>query len=324
MADNRIAVSITAETGELLDELGDARAQLRAFGDEVQSLGDQMALSGTAGNAGLAAAAAGQQAMARQAMVSARQQAMAWHGALREIDSAEGSFVRTVFSRRQSLNQSLMQLSAQLVQREIAGDLEWLTNKLVLNALGLESDRGMEEGGLLAHLLSEEAKTTATVTGAAARTSANQAAASTSLLSELGHIFSFIVAEAAKTFAGVFGFLSGMMGPAAAAPAAASSASVLAAASSIPAFDAGAWEIPGTMLGVLHAGETILPQDFASGFRAAFGGDAGGGNVTFAPSVSAVDAKSVVALFNNPSIMRQFARNLSAYMALNPSTRGAY
>lgn len=324
MADNRIAVSITAETGELLDELGDARVQLRAFGDEVQSLSNRMALSGATGSAGLTAAAAAQQMMARQAMVSARQQALAWHGALREIDSAEGSFVRTVFSRRQSLNQSLMQMSAQLVQREIAGDLEWLTNKLVLNALGVESDRSMEEGGLLAHLLSEEAKTTATVTGAAARMSANQAAASTSLLSELGHIFSFIVAEAAKTFAGVFGFLSGMMGPAAAAPAAASSASVLAAASSIPAFDAGAWEIPGTMLGVLHAGETILPQDFASGFRSAFGGDAGGGNVTFAPSVSAVDAKSVVALFNNPSIMRQFARNLSAYMALNPSTRGAY
>ena len=323
MADNRIAVSITAETGELLDELGNARAQLRAFGDEVQSLGDQMAQAGTAGKAGLAAAAR-QQAMARQARMNSRQQATEWNGTLREIDSAEGSFVRTVLSRRQSLNQSLMQMSAQLVQREIANDLECLTNKLVLGKLGLESDQSMEEGGLLAHLLSEEAKTTATVTGAAARTSANQAAASTSLLSELGHIFSFIVAEAAKTFAGVFGFLSGMMGPAAAAPAAASSASVLAAASSIPAFDVGAWEIPGTMLGVLHAGETILPQDFASGFRAAFGGDAGGGNVTFAPSVSAVDAKSVVALFNNPSIMRQFARNLSAYMALNPSTRGAY
>ncbi|MGH6981430.1 MAG: hypothetical protein ACREFC_09510, partial [Stellaceae bacterium] len=96
----------------------------------------------------------------------------------------------------------------------------------------------------------------------------------------------------------------------------------------IAAFDVGAWRIPQDMMGVLHAGETVVPESFASGLRAAAGGGEGGPsapvNVTFAPQVSALDGKSVIALFNNPTIMRQLAHNLQAYLGANPSVRGNY
>ena len=137
-----------------------------------------------------------------------------------------------------------------------------------------------------------------------------------------------IAIDAGQTFAGIFAFLSPLMGPAAAGPAAAGEAAVYAAAGSIAAFDAGAWSIPQDMMGILHAGESVVPESFASGLRAAIGGGGdtapAGASITFAPQISAIDSKSVVALFNNPSIMRQFARNLGSYLAANPSARGNF
>jgi hypothetical protein len=307
MADDQISITITAETNALVGELADAQASLRGFGDEVRGLADRMK-------------DLGDQRMAEQ-------QVAAWRGAIREIDSAEDVFVRTILTRRQSLSQSLMQMSARMAEQEIANDLKWVTNKLIYNALGLASDQATEQGGLLAHLLTETAKTTATVTGASERAAADETASSGSILSMIGNALKAITVDAGQTFAGIFAFLAPTLGPAAAGPAAASQASVLATAATlgIGGFDVGAWNLPSDMLAVVHAGETILPANFAAGFRGAVSGGSGGGSgVTFAPQVSAVDSKSVVALFNNPSIMRQFAKNLGGYLALNPSTRGAY
>lgn len=313
MAGDRIEVSITAETSDLLDALERAQTGLGNFGEQVRGLGAQMAATGSSGAA----------ALATEMGASVRLQAEAWRGALSEIDGAEAGFVRTLLSRRQSLSQSLMRLSAELAQREIASDLAWLTNKLLLNTLGLDSDMTTTQGGLVAHLLAEQEKTAATVTGVGERSAANQAGASTSLLADLGGAVQFIATQAAKTFAGVFAFLSPELGPAAAAPAAASEGAVMAIAGTLAA--GGLWMVPSDNFPILaHAGESVLPANIAGPMRDFFAGGAAAGAVTFAPQVSAVDAKSVVALFNSPAIMRQFARNLSTYLAMNPSTRGAY
>jgi hypothetical protein len=258
---------------------------------------------------------------------SARNGTQAWTGMLREIDSAESAFVRDVFSGRQSLSQSLIDLGARLVEGEIANDLKYFTNYAILSALGVNTDRLASQQGLLAHLLMETEKTAATTEGVAARSAAETTGASTGLIAQAAGAIKSIAIDAGQTFAGIFAFLSPLMGPAAAGPAAAGEAAVYAAAGSIAAFDAGAWSVPQDMMGVLHAGETVVPENFASGLRAAVsgGGDGGGAaNVTFAPQISALDGKSVVALFNNPSIMRQFARNLQSYLAANPSARGSY
>jgi hypothetical protein len=129
-----------------------------------------------------------------------------------------------------------------------------------------------------AAVTAETAKTTAVMTGCAARSAAEATSASTGMFAQVGAAISSIMASAAKTFAGIFGFLSPIMGPAAVGPAAAGEASVMAA-TSLVAFDLGAWNIPKTMLGVLHPGEMIVPERFAEGYRNAAGGGAelGGG-----------------------------------------------
>jgi hypothetical protein len=259
---------------------------------------------------------------------SARDSARAWSGMLREIDGAEEAFVQDLLSRRQSLSQSLLDMAGRLVEGEIANDLKYFTNYAILSAVGAGTDRLASQEGLLAHLLMESGKTAATTAGVEARGAAEVTGASTGLVAQMAGAIKSIAIDAGQTFAGIFAFLSPLMGPAAAGPAAAGEAAVYAAAGSIAAFDVGAWSVPQDMMGILHAGETVVPESFASGFRAAVGGDGGSGatplNVVFAPQVSAIDGKSVVALLNNPSIMRQLARNLQSYLSTNPSVRGSY
>jgi hypothetical protein len=301
MADNTVEIRLVA-TDELSPVFAEAAKNTEAFFDTIDKSG-----SG-----------------------SARSSLQAWSGMLREIDAAEDTFVESILSRRQSLSQSLLAMASRLVQSEIANDLRYFTNYALLSALGVSTDQAAAQEGLLAHLVMESAKTAATTTGVAARSSAETAGASTSLVAQVASAVKSIAVDAGQTFAGIFAFLSPLMGPAAAGPAAAGEAAVYAAAGSIAAFDVGAWSIPRDMLGVLHAGETIVPESFASGLRSAVGGSDGGGpataaaSITFAPQVSALDGKSVVALFNNPAIMRQFARNLGTYLAANPSARGNY
>jgi hypothetical protein len=266
--------------------------------------------------------------LTRSASATAANSIAAWRGMLREIDSAEDGFVRNVLTRRQSLSRSLVTMAGQLVEAEIANDLKYFTSYAVLSALGVNTDRLAAQEGLLAHLLTESEKTAATTAGVAARGATETAGANTGLVAQAAAAIKSIAIDAGQTFAGIFAFLAPIMGPAAAGPAAAGESAVYGAAGSIAAFAVGAWEIPQDMAGILHAGETVVPASFASGFRAAVGGGDGGAapaiNVTFAPQVSALDAKSVLALFNNPSVMRPLARNLGAYLAANPSVRGSY
>lgn len=300
MADNTVEIRLVA-TDELTPVFAEAAKNTEAFFEAIDKSGS--------GNA--------------------RSSLQAWSGMLREIDAAEDTFVESILERRQSLSQSLLAMGSRLVESEIANDLRYFTNYVLMSALGTGADRVAAQQGLLAHLVMETAKTAATTTGVAARSSAETAGASTSLTAQLASAVKSIAIDAGQAFAGIFAFLSPLMGPAAAGPAAAGEAAVYAAAGSIAAFDVGAWSIPQDMLGVLHAGETVLPQSFASGLRNAVGGGgdtptAAAASITLAPQISALDGKSVVALLNNPAIMRQFARNLGAYLTANPSARGNY
>jgi hypothetical protein len=78
-----------------------------------------------------------------------------------------------------------------------------------------------------------------------------------------------------------------------AAPGAASGAyaSVMAFQLAVPSLDVGAWDVPRNMLANIHAGEMVVPANFASGLRSG-GGVGGGGNssndvhLNYAPHVS--------------------------------------
>jgi hypothetical protein len=73
-----------------------------------------------------------------------------------------------------------------------------------------------------------------------------------------------ITASAAQSFAGIFAFLSPTMGPAAAVPAAAGQAAVMAAGSGLQGFEVGTWSLPSDSPIMAHKGEMIAPA-FESG-----------------------------------------------------------
>ena len=105
----------------------------------------------------------------------------------------------------------------------------------------------------------EMARTTASTSGAAARAAAETSAGAASLAGTVANALRSIMASAAETFAGIFGFLSPVMGPAAAGPAAAGQATVAAAAGGLSAFALGSWELPADMVAQVHKGEMIVP-----------------------------------------------------------------
>ena len=115
------------------------------------------------------------------------------------------------------------------------------------------------------------AETTASVTGASTRAAADSAASSTSALAMIGNALKAITVDAGQAFGGVFAFLAPTMGPAAAGPAAAASATVLGAATSL---DVGTNYVTRGGLALIHSGEEIKPAQTSGPYNGA--GNRGG------------------------------------------------
>jgi hypothetical protein len=163
----------------------------------------------------------------------------------------------------------------------------------------------------LSHM-GEAGKTAAVATGAAARGGIVASEAAVGAAVTLASVGKSIAASAAETFAGVFGFLAPVMGPAAAGPAAASEGAVLGVLGGI--YDVGSWQINRDQIAAIHAGEMIVPSrggvadEFRSfmsngGFSGIAGGQGGGAthNHTHNWNISAIDAQGVKSFFANNS-----------------------
>jgi hypothetical protein len=123
------------------------------------------------------------------------------------------------------------------------------------------------ETSVVQHVAAEAAKTSATTAGVAARTGTEQAGAAASLAAQGAAIIRSIMSSAAEAFAGVFGFLSPILGPFAAAPAAAAYGEVAAKVGSVASADIGMWSVPSDMLALIHHNELIMPAAQAGAFR---------------------------------------------------------
>ena len=184
------------------------------------------------------------------------------------------------------------QILAQFVDMGVKMVADWLSRQAAQVAIAVTSETA-KTGAVSA---GEAARTTAVATGATA-----QAAATGS------SVIASITASAAETFAGIFGFLSPVLGPAAAGPAAGGQATVLAAATAIPSFAVGAWSLPSDMVAQVHAGEMIVPAGPAAAMRNALGGagagSAGGGDVHSHAhfNVTAMDGRDVKRFFSENS-----------------------
>ena len=196
----------------------------------------------------------------------------------------------------------------------LSGTTSWASaTKNIFGDLVLKMIEGMESM-VVKWIGMEIAKTGATTAGVAARNAVESAGASVSSLAQIGNAAAVIVADAAKTFAGIFGFLAPVMGPAAAGPAAAGGATVLGALGAIPAAATGGYVVA-TGLAQVHANETIVPARLNQPY--APGGNDGGGDTHVHFNVSAMDGNSVQSFFSQNS--RQIANILSGYMNANPS-----
>lgn len=127
---------------------------------------------------------------------------------------------------------------------------------------------------LLAHwIVTEQAKTSATVAGNAARSASNVAADKSSSDNFSATALGRIQGDAAKAYAGVYGWAAPEMGPLAAIPAAAAYVAVIGMEALVPSFDVGSWGVRTDGLAMLHEGEQVLTRS-----EAEYGTGRGGGS----------------------------------------------
>ncbi len=197
-----------------------------------------------------------------------KEEMQGWTEFYRKMDSTYNSFIQNIFSGTMTFTQ--------IWRKAISGvvvDFLQSIPKMI---------RGWEIG--------EQLKTQATLAGNAARSASDQLAAKASMGARFEGMIKEIMADAARTYSGVFGFLSPVMGPFAAIPAAAAAALVGGMSALIPSYDVGTPYVPETGLAMIHRGERII----TAADNAAGGGGAGG-KVTM--NVYAMDSQDVVRFF---------------------------
>jgi hypothetical protein len=189
---------------------------------------------------------------------------------------------------RQAAQKVLLTIIQDFIQARIRTVAEWLA--------GIAAQTTAMQVG-------QAAQTAAVTTGVAARTGVEQAGAAASLAANAATMIRQILASARETFAGVFGFLAPVLGPAAAGPAAAAQGAVAAAAS----FEVGSWELPADMLANVHRGEMIVPAAATPWAQSlmANAASSGAGDVTVNHAthfnITAMDSQDVKRWFNNNS-----------------------
>ncbi len=208
------------------------------------------------------------------------------------VSSQVTSLIKGQETFKQAVSNVLLSIVQSFIQARIRTVADWAAGQLAQSA---------------ATTAGEAAKTSAVVAGTAARTSAETTATATSDAGTLASVGKSILASAAETFAGIFGFLAPVLGPAAAGPAAAGQASVAAVAAS---FAVGAWRLPSDMVAQVHAGEMIVPAGPADLMRAAAAGGgsagargsgAGAGDLHTHFHVTAMDSRDVRRFFSDNS-----------------------
>jgi hypothetical protein len=225
-----------------------------------------------------------------------------WNGLLSSVEGAFNSQLRGLLAGTTSWAQATKNILGDVTIKAIEGVekmvREWVTGQLAM--------------------------TIATQTSAAAQVAAQQAASAASLPGRATAFVSTITADAAQVFAGIFANLAPFLGPAAAGPAAAGQASVLAELTAIPKFALGTNLITNPGLAVLHAGEMVAPASAVAQGSGPFNGSGGGGggiNITFSPTIHGALNSNDVQVFMTRSVA-QIAAAVNQYNARNPSSQG--
>ena len=238
---------------------------------------------------------------------------------LQTVTSAFNSQLRGLLAGTTSWASAMKSIAADLFLKMIEAVEQWAVKHAATILADSLLQKTQAATDVATAASAEAAKTAATVSGAASRAAAETTGSAAGLSGQISNAITSIGIDAGKVFAGVFGFLAPIMGPAAAGPAAASEATALAAG--MAPLAVGAWDIPSIMPALLHPGEMVVPENFASGLRSQIGG---GNSVS---SAGASTGGGISLNFSNfignqqfiNQIMPQLSRALASYSKLNPS-----
>jgi hypothetical protein len=189
---------------------------------------------------------------------AAKEQKEAWKQANNEMLSAESKLVSDMFGRRKTLGQSLIEIARQTVEREIVSDLQYLTEKKLLNAEGLASDQAVAKQGLLVHLLTGNQKKMATQDVSTDIAALDETASAQSVATKIAGNTQEIQADASAGAAAAYKSQAGIpiVGPELGA---AEAVAVEAAIMGLASFAVGTNKLPSDMIARVHQGERIVP-----------------------------------------------------------------
>lgn len=242
-----------------------------------------------------------QVALDRMAMLDAKYAQDSRRVMLQSVEQMVAPMNKMIDSMSASLSSGLtgMAMGTKNFRQVLQTVSQSVVSQFIRMGVDVVTDWGKRQLALAALSVAGESQKTAAVTaGAAARVGVSAGEAAAGQASTLASVLKSITASASETFAGVFGFLAPVMGPAAAGPAAASMGQVM----SVAAFDIGAWSIPQDQLAMVHRNELVMPAAEAGAFRSLLSNRANSGAASSPPSAgdthvhlnaNAMDAASV-------------------------------
>ncbi len=224
--------------------------------------------------------------------------------------SAFNSQFQGLLSHTESWGQAMQKIGQQLFMALIQRAEQWAVEHIAVMVSDSLVSKTQAATDVTTHAADEAAKTQATLAGVATRQAAEAAGITSSLPARMANFTSTIMADAAATFAGVFANLAPVLGPAAAGPAAASQAIVMAQLANVPKLDVGGYVLS-SGLAMIHSGESIVP----AAVNQPYGGGGGGGS-TINVNGPVIGTQAFV-----NSLVRQLAPALATYARNNPSTQ---
>lgn len=225
---------------------------------------------------------------------AAEDSAKSWDSAMKTINGAFDAQINGLLTGTESWGTAMRKVFVSLTEDVIKFFVDW----------------GMKEAEKVARtIILGNTEVAAHVAGNTAKEASDASAGAAGFAVEAASITKSILASAGEAFSGVFGFLSPVMGPAAAGPAAAAEATV---AAMVPSMAVGGYVLSDGLINA-HAGETVTPANVATPY--AGGGSAGARGVTHNHTWN---------VSSNSSSPRDVAREVAKLWDANPSMRPAY
>jgi hypothetical protein len=233
----------------------------------------------------------------------------AWDKAVAPIEQSMESQVSAVLRGNETMTQAVEKLASDMVikyaEMAVKKSLQWAEGE----AMDLAHTMFTQTATTAAVVGGQTAQTAAVVTGEAARTTAKDATRAASSATDVATGSASVMNSAYQAAAGTYASVSSLplVGWLLAPAAAAAAFAAVAAFDSMTSLAVGAWDVPQDMAANLHAGEMVVPANFASGLRGAMAGGSGIGpqgpsqTLNYSPRISGGGSADLSAMMRQQS-----------------------